>query len=811
MKDAQFRLPNILLIETQVERGLSLEALLAPCSFNVMRTDSSATALDVLSRRDFSAILISHELPTLDGLELATRIHQQHQPKTLAILLISSHDFSDEEIERGLQVGVRDFILRSAPPSLIRSKVSILVGMNADQKRLRDLVCDPTEELRFQEERDLFFDLSLDLLCIATATGYFKRVNSAFESILGFSKTELLSKPCLEFVHPDDRKATAAVLEEVVNGEPFSYFENRYRCSDGSYKWLAWSGQASGSRIFAVARDITDRKRDQLELEVSESRYRKLFEELPLSVQVLSPDGRTIRVNRAWMKLWGIQQEAIDNYILNGYEILQDQQLVSKGVMPYLKKGLSGEATSIPAILYETAEQEPLRTGTRARWVEGYIYPIKNGDGTIREVVIMHHDITERTQSERTLKLLSEAGELLGASLDHRTTLQHVADLAAKRLGDCCIVHLLDKQGELTKVAAACGDPSKLIPLEELCDLVSRLPDPLFGPRFVQKFGQPKFVRCITPDFRLPDEIEGGDQLKDVKDFGITSMITVPMKIENRLIGTVSVQALGRFYNEQDLALAQELATRAALAIQNSNLYTEAQRAIHLRDEFLAVASHELKTPLTSLSLQIQSLQRILGERKSGTHAPEKLIQMLKISGKQLHDLSEFIDGLLDFSRFSDSHFSLRLTKFDLSQMAQEIVSRFSNLPENAGRTIAVESTASVVGHWDRFRIEQVITNLLTNAVKYGSERPVHVRVWAESGQARLSVQDFGIGITQENQERIFNRFERAVPGTHFRGIGLGLYITKEIITLHGGFISVQSDLGKGSVFTVTLPLTVPT
>lgn len=663
------------------------------------------------------------------------------------------------------------------------------------------------------EGSNLFFELSIDLFCIAGADGYFKRINPAFEKVLGYSEHDLLSRSFFELIHPDDKKETSDKIKKVMQGSLTVSFENRYLCKDGTYKWFEWTSRFYESLLYFVARDITDQKRHLTALEISEARFRSLFEESPISIQILAPDGKTLRVNNAWKKLWGINQEMVEAYILKDYNILRDQQLIEKGIMSYLQKGFAGEATAIPAVLYETAElgslrKESLRNEIRARCVEAYIYPLKKGDGRIRELVLMHQDITDEVQGQETLKLLAETGELLLTSLDPKITLDRIAELTVKWLGDCCAIHLVNAEGASYRVAQACRDPNKRTPLKKLLECISLQPSAPFGPDIAVKKGEPQLIRYFTYELFTggAEEIKG-ELWNAINELGVTSWITVPLKFHDQIIGVISVQALGRYFNEQEYSLARELARRASLAIQNSHLYSGAQQAIRLRDDFLAAASHELKTPLTSLSLQVQSLRRILEGHSTGVQSSAKLIQLLRTSDKRIHDLTELIDRLLDVSRVASGRLSLRLETLDLVQIVREVVTRFSELPENPEGQFKVSAQFSVIGRWDRFRLEQVITNLLTNAMKYGEGKPIQIEVKRELKSAILSVSDSGIGIAPEDQKRIFDRFERAVLGSRIGGLGLGLFITKEIVELHGGSISVQSELGKGSTFTVKLPL----
>jgi two-component system, OmpR family, sensor kinase len=233
----------------------------------------------------------------------------------------------------------------------------------------------------------------------------------------------------------------------------------------------------------------------------------------------------------------------------------------------------------------------------------------------------------------------------------------------------------------------------------------------------------------------------------------------------------------------------------------------ELGRAVQLRDDFLSVAGHELKTPLAALTLQLQNLRRRAAQ---GEPAPAPLLERLdKISG-QVARLSRLVNELLDVSRITSDRLALQLEEVELGALAREVVERFSDQLERAGCSLLLQVEAPVVGRWDRGRLDQVITNLLSNAIKYSPGKPIELSVAQGGTGVRLTVRDQGIGIPSKVQGRIFERFERAVSERHYGGLGLGLWISRQIVLAHGGTISLQSAPGEGSTFTVELPLKVP-
>ncbi|HEY0093432.1 MAG TPA: PAS domain-containing protein, partial [Archangium sp.] len=238
-------------------------------------------------------------------------------------------------------------------------------------------------------------------------------------------------------------------------------------------------------------------------------------------------------------------------------------------------------------------------------------------------------------------------------------------------------------------------------------------------------------------------------------------------------------------------------------------LTQELQASVHARDEFLSLASHELKTPLTTLKLQAQLLQRGVEKNDTRLLNKERLGQLAEQSIRQLVRLERLVDDMLDISRIRTGRLTLRPEHADFAGLVREVLERMQ--PQFSAARLPVptlSASAAIAGFFDRLRMEQVITNLLTNAIRYGGGRPITVRVSEAGERVRLEVIDRGVGIAPEDHERIFERFERVVSASEVSGLGLGLFITRQIVRAHGGDVRVESQLGHGSNFIVELPRT---
>lgn len=233
----------------------------------------------------------------------------------------------------------------------------------------------------------------------------------------------------------------------------------------------------------------------------------------------------------------------------------------------------------------------------------------------------------------------------------------------------------------------------------------------------------------------------------------------------------------------------------------------ELREAVRARDEFLSVASHELKTPLTAIGLQTQIMKR--GIARGGDASPplEKISKLVDHVDRQVQRLTRVVDDMLDISRLATGKLTIHPERFDLAELVHDVVDRFTPQIARTGSLVTVQAPSPVEGCWDRFRIEQVVMNLLTNAMRYGENKPIEVSVRQTEARAEVRVYDHGRGIAPEDQERIFQRFERISSNAEPGGLGLGLFIVRQILSLHGGSIRVQSRVGHGSVFIVELPL----
>lgn len=397
------------------------------------------------------------------------------------------------------------------------------------------------------------------------------------------------------------------------------------------------------------------------------------------------------------------------------------------------------------------------------------------------------------------LRLLADAGTLLAQSLEVDPTLTTLARLAVQWLSHVCTVDLLE-EGLVTSVAVAAADPPLEAATRRAVDQYQGTrcaPPALRGP---VESGSPALIqdvsRVVLREFAVSEE-----HLDALMQLGLRSIIIVPLTARGRPVGVLSLaRTRGDAYDGDDLAMAEELGRRAALAVDNAHLFKRATEAIAVRDEFLSIASHELNTPLTPLKMHLDTLRR-------GKFSPERTAEKLDGASRQVTRLAKLVSELLDVSRITGGRLNIQPERFDLAALVDEIIDRMSDEAQRVGSSLSLRAERPRVGTWDRMRLDEVLTNLLTNAIKYGGGNPIDVELAAHGAGVRIAVRDHGIGIAPEHQQRIFERFERAASARHYGGFGLGLWIARQIVSASGGTIAVESAPGVGSTFIVDLPV----
>jgi signal transduction histidine kinase len=404
----------------------------------------------------------------------------------------------------------------------------------------------------------------------------------------------------------------------------------------------------------------------------------------------------------------------------------------------------------------------------------------------------------EAEAARNRVAFLATASARLAVSLDYEQTLRTVAELTIPTLADACTVDVVGDTGALSRVAEATAEDVNTAELarawtpptssEALSTLV--------------RTGEATLYRKLAD---LADKVHA-DSLALLNAIGVRSMIIAPLPARGRVLGAITCFAFGTRtpYTEVERGLVQDVAQRAGLALDNARLHAEAQRATSLRDEFLSVAAHELKTPMTTLRGYTQLLAR--STRAGHMPSVELLDRGLKTIELQSEKLKKLTEQLLDVSRLETGKLPINLTRVDLVELIHGIVQSVQQSTDR--HTIEMRVPNSCVIEADPMRLEQVLANVIENGVKYS---PDGGRVEVTLGEAdpdhvQISIRDWGLGIPLDRRENLFDRFYQAHSEGHYGGLGLGLYVSREIVELHGGTIHAQFPTDGGSLFVIQLP-----
>jgi PAS domain S-box-containing protein len=432
--------------------------------------------------------------------------------------------------------------------------------------------------------------------------------------------------------------------------------------------------------------------------------------------------------------------------------------------------------------------------------------PVRNAEGRIIGASKIARDITASKRQESALRFLAEASKLLGDLLDVRSTLRKVASLAVPHIADWCVIHLQDAEGSLQAVAIEHADPARLELARELQRRYPARPDAQRGPAHVVRTGQPEMASEV-PEAYLTAVAQDEEHLRLLRELRLSSYISVPLAARGRILGvlTLATAESARQYTASDLLMAGDLAYRAAIAVENAQLYAQLREADRLKDEFLAMLAHELRNPLAPVrnALHVLKLPAADGE---------VLQQARNLAERQVQHMARLLDDLLDVSRISRGRIELHNELVDVTSLITRTVEAIRSLIEERRHELTVSlppEPLRVLG--DATRLEQVLTNLLNNAAKY-TDPGGHIWMSAEreADEVVLRVRDTGIGISADMLPKIFDLFvqaERRLDRSQ-GGVGIGLTLVHKLVKMHGGSITASSaGPGRGSEFTVRLPI----
>ncbi len=402
---------------------------------------------------------------------------------------------------------------------------------------------------------------------------------------------------------------------------------------------------------------------------------------------------------------------------------------------------------------------------------------------------------------------LSSASKILSSSLDYHMTLTSIGELIVESVADFCTIDILEN-GKLERVVVRMSDEKKDSEAQKFHDFPSD-PKNKNATYDAIRLGKPIIINKVNNKW-----INSVSKIKEerelMKKFNFSSFMFIPLQSRGQVIGVMTIGSIQKdfTYSEADSIFIKELADRAGITIDKAKLYTEAQEAIRIRDEFLSIASHELKTPLTSILLSLQLILRRLEKSTHKTVESEEIFKAIEISITQSKRMSRLINDLLDVSLITSNYFQIDPEEVNLTGLLKDVEMKFEVILKHKNINLVIkEKEENIIGNWDRVRIEQVVSNLISNAIKYGNGKPILLKTEVQGDYVLIKVKDKGIGIRDEDKERIFKVFNRGLDAKNYKGIGVGLFISKKITDAHKGELGVASKLGNGSTFTVKLPV----
>jgi PAS domain S-box-containing protein len=666
------------------------------------------------------------------------------------------------------------------------------------------------------------FDTTPDGIMILDDGGVLVDLNAAMCAMLGGTAGELLGRHFRDFM-PAERVDEALATFAILRSEGALAVEFPLRRSDGAILNLEWRSRANfvPGLHFCIARDLSQRDEAQRALRASEERYRAFvansseaiwrFElEEPIATE-LDPDaqidlcyqhGYLAECNDLMATMYGFSTSAEIVGARLGDLLVRDDPNNIDYLRAFIDSGYR---------LLDAESREVDRDGREKYFVNNLVGIIEDGRllrawGTQRDITGERITERERAALVSRLEFLADVTSVLGSSLDYEETLASVAAAAVPRFADWCFVDIVDAGGRVDRVAVQHSDPERVA----LCiEMERRYPTPPETP-----IGPPHTIRTgVTQSYDIDPALLAAHAQSDEHRVMLTALhfhagLVVPLVARGRTVGALAfaLSESERKFAPEDIRLAEDLGRRAGLALDNARLYGELERANRAKDEFLAMLSHELRTPMTATLGWGTMLQSGLDAAGTRT-AADAIVQATRA---QAH----LIDDLLDISRIVSGKMQLSIRPIRLADALDAAIETVR--PAADAKQIAIDVTrgADIHLHGDPARLQQVFWNLLSNAVKFTPRLGrVTVDVTTVDDTARVVVRDTGEGIDADLLPYIFDRFRQGDSGASrkFGGLGLGLSIARNLVELHGGTLTAASaGRGQGAELTVLLPIGAP-
>jgi PAS domain S-box-containing protein len=534
-----------------------------------------------------------------------------------------------------------------------------------------------------------------------------------------------------------------------------------------------------------------------------ELELREILRHVGDAITVQAPSGGLLFANEAAAELLGFASpaelvSAPTDELMGRFELLDaDGRPLPLAELPG-RRAVAGEASVESLVRFRRRDSDLDHWSlVRATRVER--------DGALQYVINAFQDVSALKRRENELRLLAEAGEVLGGSTDYQHTLAQLAQLVVPRLADWCVVDIFEADG-LRRVAIAHTDPAKIALAEEVQRRYP--PDPKAGAMRVVTTGEPMLVTEVTEEM-LVAGAQDAEHLEMLRALGLQSALVMPLAARGTVLGAITLirSASQAPYTEADLPFITELARRAGIAVDNARLLHEATESVRLRDDFLATASHDMRTPLATILGYLQIAQRHV----RAVPDPGRLPDFLARAERTAVRLARLVAELMDLSLIrAGQALPLALEQIDLNELVEGSLQEHRALSDSHQLIRDAAGEVTVVS--DPSRIHRILDNLVGNALKYseyGSTVTVGTRI--DDGDAVLWVEDHGVGIPADELPKVFERFHRASTSVGSPGVGLGLAGSRNVARQLGGDLTAESVVGEGSTFTLRIPRTPPT
>jgi len=672
---------------------------------------------------------------------------------------------------------------------------------------------DVTEQRGAEEVRRLLAAIvtsSEDAIIGKDLDGRITSWNEGAVRVYGYQARAVLGQPFSILVPPDRSDEVAEGAGRLRRGERLEHFETVRLRADGTLIDVSVSyspikddnGRLIGTAV--ITRDISARKQSETALRESEERLRLALEAGKMGVWDWNIPTDAVRWSDNLEPMHGLAPGTFGGTFQAYQELIyvEDRALVHAAIARALD-GRSG---------YDLEFRNVWPDGS-LHWMAGKGRVFTDEQDRPARMIGIGMDVTQRKRAEHNAQFLADASAALAGLVDVDSALQNVARLAVPRFADWCAVDAIEEGATLRRVAVAHQDQDQ-DPVELAHELHEKYPpDPnaAQGLWHVLRTGKSELISefsdsLMSATIRDMGQREMGQRDK-LRTLGLRSYLAVPLSVRGKVLGVLTFVTAesGRHYTVEDLAVAEDLAHRAAVALENARLYQEVREADRRKDEFLAVLGHELRNPLAPISNALHLL-------KMPGAKPQVVEQAREMMERQIQHMVRLVDDLLDVSRIVRGKVELRCEPLELSAVVARAVETVQPLLEAEGHKLSVELPVEpLCVQGDLVRLAQILGNLLHNAARY-TERGGEIRIVAKrvGDQAALSVLDNGIGISPENLPRIWDMFaqaDRRLKGSQ-GGMGIGLALVKGLVERHGGTVAARSaGLGQGSEFVITLPL----